>query len=47
MMHHYMTNYLNGSGQWIAESWIQLNAFKWCFVFSDRKIVLKKPPIGD
>lgn len=46
-MHHYMTKYVSETGTWIAESWIQVNVFKWCFIFSDRKIVLKKPPEGD
>lgn len=43
MIHHYMTKYVNEHGQFIVESWIQINVFRRCYTISDRKIVLKKP----
>ncbi len=42
-MHHYLTKYVNDRGELIAEAWIQLNLFGKCFIFSDRKMVIKKP----
>ena len=41
MLHHYITKYIDESGNCIVEAWIQFNFFKWCFCFSRRKKVIK------
>lgn len=39
MLHHYMTKYIQlNSGKRIAESWIQLDLFGWCWCFSRKKM---------
>lgn len=46
-MHHYLTKYRNSENNLVVESWIQLNWFKYCFVFSDKKLILKKSSEDD
>ncbi|WP_367371029.1 hypothetical protein [Pediococcus parvulus] len=47
MVHHYMTKYYNEHGEHVVESWIQLNLLRWCYIISDRKMVLKKSSKDD
>ncbi|MEO2601303.1 hypothetical protein [Clostridium butyricum] len=36
MIHHHLTTYVE-NGVKYAESWIQINIFKWCFCIFKRK----------
>ncbi|MGC2922280.1 hypothetical protein ACPUD2_09360 [Leuconostoc mesenteroides subsp. dextranicum] len=40
-MHHYLTKY-EEDGVRYAESWIQVDFFKWYWIFSHKKIRLNK-----
>lgn len=40
MIHHYITKYWNENDEHVAEAWIQINLFNWCFCLFRRKILL-------
>lgn len=46
-MHHYLTKYINERNEFIVESWLQVNLFKWSVCFSKRQMKIKKPSLDD
>ena len=40
MIHHYITKYWNEDGDHVAEAWLQINLFNWCFCLFRRKLLL-------
>ncbi|CAM2361074.1 hypothetical protein LISE100100_00225 [Listeria seeligeri] len=41
-MKHYITKYRNEKNELVVVAWLQINFLKWCFCFSEKRLVFKE-----